>query len=585
MADPARTAALEVLRAVRSADAYTNLALPAALRRHGLSGRDAAFATELASGTVRRQGLYDAVLAACVDRPLAKVQARVLDALRLGVHQLLAMRVPAHAAISTTVALVRSDVGPGAAGFANAVLRRVSEHDLGGWVGRVAPARESDLFGHLSVAHAHPRWVVEALAAAVGGDEIEALLAADNEPPGVTLVARPGRSTRDELPGEPTPYSPYGVRLAAGDPGAVAAVAEGRAGVQDEGSQLVALALASAPLDGPDRALARPLRRAGRQGRAARGAGRRARCAACSPASSSPTAPDWYDVRSAMPTVCSAWWRPTAYAHRGRQGRSTARWSTHPAPGSVRSGAGPRRAGAGSPSDLDALVPLQKALLSSALDSVRPGGVVLYATCSPVLAETSEVVSAVLAARADAALEDATALLPGALLVQGTRGSAARHVPALAAPARHRRRCSGRCCVGSPGDRGPDHRRPGARRHRRPGHEVRGGEPGTVSRPETVPGSPLGRRGPAAPGDTLTRTTGGWSKSTRVRCRGRGGRPPGWDRALFGEAAADVQRLRARSTRSSASCPVPWSGYPSTAPAPRLRMSSSAAVKIRRARP
>ena len=125
MADAARTAALEVLRAVRSADAYTNLALPAALRRHGLSGRDAAFATELASGTVRRQGLYDAVLAACVDRPLAKVQARVLDALRLGVHQLLAMRVPAHAAISTTVALVRSDVGPGAAGFANAVLRRV----------------------------------------------------------------------------------------------------------------------------------------------------------------------------------------------------------------------------------------------------------------------------------------------------------------------------------------------------------------------------------------------------------------------------------------------------------------------------
>ena len=56
------------------------------------------------------------------------------------------------------------------------------------------------------------------------------------------------------------------------------------------------------------------------------------------------------------------------------------------------------------PSDLDALVPLQKALLSSALDSVRPGGVVLYATCSPVLAETSEVVSAVLAARDDATL-------------------------------------------------------------------------------------------------------------------------------------------------------------------------------------
>ena len=276
MADPARTAALEVLRAVRSADAYTNLALPAALRRHGLSGRDAAFATELASGTVRRQGLYDAVLAACVDRPLAKVQARVLDALRLGVHQLLAMRVPAHAAISTTV-----DAGPlrrrprcGRASPTRCCDGCLSTTSAAGSAGS-RPTRESDLFGHLSVAHAHPRWVVEALAAAVGGDEIEALLAADNEPPGVTLVARPGRSTRDELPGEPTPYSPYGVRLAAGDPGAVAAVAEGRAGVQDEGSQLVALALASAPARRPGRALARPLRRAGRQGRAARGAGRR----------------------------------------------------------------------------------------------------------------------------------------------------------------------------------------------------------------------------------------------------------------------------------------------------------------------
>ena len=64
------------------------------------------------------------------------------------------------------------------------------------------------------------------------------------------------------------------------------------------------------------------------------------------------------------------------------------------------------------PPDLDALVPLQQALLSAALDSVRPGGVVLYATCSPVLAETSGVVSAVLASRSDAELEDAAALLP-----------------------------------------------------------------------------------------------------------------------------------------------------------------------------
>jgi 16S rRNA (cytosine967-C5)-methyltransferase len=412
LADASRTAALEVLRAVRSADAYTNLALPAALRRHGLTGRDAAFTTELVSGTVRRQGLYDAVLAECVDRPLAKVQARVLDALRLGTHQLLAMRVPAHAAISTTVALVRSDVGPGAAGFANAVLRRVAEHDQSWWVERVAPDRDVDPVGHLAVAHAHPRWVVEELERAVGPDELEALLAADNEPPGVTLVARPGRSTRDELPGAPTRWSPYGTHLDAGDPGTVAAVAEGRAGVQDEGSQLVALALASAPLGGSD------LRWldlcAGPGGKAAllaalaagRGAGllanerqphrtalvRRALAGAdgvLGVVVADGTTPPWPEGsfdRVLVDAPC------TGLGALRR--RPEARWRRQPA-------------------DLETLVPLQRSLLSAALDSVRSGGVVLYATCSPVLAETAEVVSAVGASRDDVVLEDATTLLPG----------------------------------------------------------------------------------------------------------------------------------------------------------------------------
>ena len=358
------------------------------------------------------------MLAACVDRPLAKVQARVLDALRLGAHQLLAMRVPAHAAISTTVALVRSDVGPGAAGFANAVLRRVSEHDIDGWVDRVAPDAGDDRVGHLAMAHAHPRWVVEELARCVGEVEIEALLAADNESPVVTLVARPGRSTRDELPGEPTRWSPYGVHLAAGDPGAVAAVAEGRAGVQDEGSQLVALALAAANLDGSDRLWLDLC--AGPGGKAAllaalaaeRGAGlvanerqphraglvRRALAGAdgvlgivVGDGTRPPWPPGSFD-RVLVDAPC------TGLGALRR--RPEARWRRQPA-------------------DLHDLVPLQRALLASALDSVRPGGVVLYATCSPVLAETAEVVSAVLSDRSDAELGDAAALLPRALLLEG----------------------------------------------------------------------------------------------------------------------------------------------------------------------
>jgi 16S rRNA (cytosine967-C5)-methyltransferase len=401
LADPARTAALEVLRAVRAGDAYTNLALPAALKKHGLSGRDAAFATELTSGTVRRQGLYDAVLAACVDRPLAKVQARVLDALRLGAHQLLAMRVPAHAAISTTVALVRSDVGPGAAGFANAVLRRVSERDEQAWVARVAPARADDPVGYLSVAHAHPRWVVEALAEAVGEGEIDALLVADNEAPGVTLVARPGRSTREELPGEPTRWSPYGVHLASGDPGAVAAVAEGRAGVQDEGSQLVALVLASAPLDGPDRRwldlCAGPGGKAALLAALAAGSGAGLLANERLPHRADLVQRTLRGADGVLGVVTGDGTRPPWPA--GSFDRvlvdapctGTGTWRRNP---DARSRTGP--------ADLRELLPKQAAILDTAAGLVRPdGGRLIYATCSLLPDEDEEQVRAFLARHGD----------------------------------------------------------------------------------------------------------------------------------------------------------------------------------------
>ncbi len=412
--DPARQAAYDVLVAVREQDAYTNLVLPPILRSRGLTGRDAAFATELVSGTIRRQGTYDAVIAANVDRPLAKVDAGVLDALRLGAHQLLAMRVPSHAAVGTSVDLVRSAVGQSPAGFVNAVLRKVAAHDLSGWVRRVAPDPATDPVGFASVAHAHPRWVVEALGEAVGEAELDELLAADNVAPKVTLVARPGLSTVDELVaagGTSTGLSPYAVRLDGGDPAAVPAVAEGRAGVQDEGSQLVAVGLAEAALDGRDErwldvcagpggksALLAAL--AGERGARLLASERqehRARLVATATATAGAgllgvvaadgTRPAWRDGtfdRVLVDAPC------TGLGALRR--RPEARWRRTPA-------------------DLDELVPLQRSLLTSALDAVRPGGVVAYATCSPVLAETAGVVSAVLAARDDVHLEEAR--LPG----------------------------------------------------------------------------------------------------------------------------------------------------------------------------
>lgn len=410
--DRARLAALDVLKAVRVDDAYTNLVLPSVLRQHGLTGRDAAFTTELVSGTIRRRGTYDAILAACIDRPLPKVEAKVLDALRLGTHQLLAMRVPSHAAINTTVDLVRAKVGSGAGGFTNAVLRRVAGQDLETWIAQVAPDPKSSPTRYGAIAYSHPRWIVDELREAVGARELFALLAADNEPPRVTLVARPGRATRDELPGQATPYSPYGVVLPGGDPGEVPAVAEGRAGVQDEGSQLVAVALAAAAVDGPDAtwldlcagpggksallaALAAgrgaSLVAAERQEHRARLVARNLRGAAgvagvvTSDGTVPPFSPGRFD-RVLVDAPC------TGLGALRR--RPEARWR--------------RRA-----DDLLGLVLLQRKLLSSALDLTRPGGVVLYATCSPALSETSGVVSAVLGSRQDVLLEDATALLPG----------------------------------------------------------------------------------------------------------------------------------------------------------------------------
>ena len=409
--DQPRLAAYDVLRAVSADDAYANLVLAQLLRERGLSGRDAALTTELVGGTLRGQGTYDAVLAALANRA---VDPPVLDALRLGVHQLLAMRVPGHAAVATTVDLVRHRVGHRPAGFVNAILRKVTAHDLDGWVRRVAPDPTADPTGHVAVATSHPRWVVEALAEALDRPaELDALLAADNARPRVTLVARPGLSTVAELGGTAT-LSPWGVTLDSGDPGAIPAVREGRAGVQDTGSQLVALALTRAELDGssdgelwldlcagPGGKAALLAALAGERGATVlaaerqphrallvRQALRAATAGVAGVVTADGTRPAWPPGRFDRVLVDA----PCTGLGALRR-RPESRWRRRPA-------------------DVGELAVLQRALLDAALDSTRPGGVVAYATCSPVVAETVDVVRATLAGRDDVRLDDAAALLP-----------------------------------------------------------------------------------------------------------------------------------------------------------------------------
>lgn len=415
--DPPRTAALETLRAVADSDAYANLVLPPLLRQRRLHGRDAAFATELTYGTLRLRGRYDAVLAQVVDRDLDRLDPVVLDLLRLGAHQLLGMRVPVHAAVSETVALAREQAGAGAAQLVNAVLRRVSEHTLEDWLDRIAEAADpvgTDTSARLAVVESHPAWVVRAFREALVGhgrpaDDLGAVLQADNQAPAVTLVARPGLVEVDELvtggvDAAPGRLARTAAVLRAGDPGELAAVREGLAGVQDEGSQLVTLALAAAPLDGRDERwldLA-----AGPGGKAALLASLAAQRGARLVANE--VHPHRAElVRQSLRAVPPAAVEEVRVGDGRDVGQQEAGAYDRVLLDAPCTGLGalrrrPESRWRRTPADLAALGQLQRGLLASALAAVRPGGVVAYVTCSPHLAETTLVVTDALRAAARA---------------------------------------------------------------------------------------------------------------------------------------------------------------------------------------
>jgi 16S rRNA (cytosine967-C5)-methyltransferase len=393
--DPARRAAFDVLRAVSERDAYANLALPALLSERGITGRDAAFATELAYGTLRVRGLLDAVIAAAAARPVDQVDPVLLDLLRLGAYQLLRTRVDAHAAVSTTVEQAGVEFDSARAGFVNAVLRAISARDEASWVQELAPDPAVDPIGHSAFVHAHPRWIAQAFADALGAaaGELDALLASDDARPLVHLAARPGVLSAAELAdavrGSVGRYSPYAVYLPAGDPADLTPLRDGQALVQDEGSQLVARALTLVPVaDDAGRWLDLCAGPGGKTALlAALAADGGARVTAVEPA----------PHRAELVAQNTAGLPVDLLRADGRQ--------TGLAPGFDRvlvdvpcTGLGALRRRPESrwrrkPADLPALTTLQRELLAAAIALTRPGGVVLYATCSPHLAETLGVVA------------------------------------------------------------------------------------------------------------------------------------------------------------------------------------------------
>lgn len=414
--DPARKAAFEVLRSVREEDSYANLTMPGVLARMSLTGRDAGFATELAYGTLRWQGFYDAILVTCVSRQWADVDADMQSVLRLGVHQLLNMRVPSHAAVDSSCELARTLGSPSGAasraGFANAILRKVAAHDFEYWVSAVGSAEGVE---GLATRWSHPAWIVRAFQNALGdrSDELPALLAADNEPANPVLVARPGRIDPDELRGRdevrPGRYSPLAAVLRSGAPDALDVVRSGAVGVQDEGSQLVALALTRAQVDNPERTWLDMC--AGPGGKAAilagvaaaRGIGLVAVELHPHRAHLIERALGGIPAEIVIGDATTAPWGERVFDRilidapctglGALRRRPEARWRK-------------------SPSDLSTLGPLQRALLRTAITATRPGGVIIYATCSPHIAETEHLVGDVVEGRTDVIIEDARGLLP-----------------------------------------------------------------------------------------------------------------------------------------------------------------------------
>lgn len=400
---PARRVAYDVLHDVGAQGAYANLALAGHLTGSGLSVPDRGLATDLVYTTLRRRMTLDAVLSTVVSRPLDDVDPRVLDVLRMATCEHLYLGKPAHAVVDSAVNLVQSVGAASARGFANAVLRKITARTPQQLLTAATKGLSGD--AELAVRHSHPQWIIRAFRDVLGPAEVPALLEKDNEPPRVTLAARPARFDRDDLPGEPTPWSPWGAYFN-GDPGSLPAVRDGRVGVQDLGSQLMVLALTRAEVDGPDDMWLDM-------------------CAG--PGGKAGLLADLLPEGGHLVAV-------DQHAHRARLVESALRGTPHNAQVVVGdasqiegaysrvlldapcSGLGvlrrrPESRWRRQASDIPDLSALQRTLLDHALAVCRPGGLVAYVTCSPHLAETDLVVEDVLRRRDDTMQEAAGPLL------------------------------------------------------------------------------------------------------------------------------------------------------------------------------
>lgn len=393
-----RGLAWELCRRVFADGAYANLAWEDILGDSELSRDEKAFATHLAYGTLRHTGTIDAIIEKAAGRERSTIDQEVWWVLRLGVFQWLWMHTPAHAVVNESVKLCKKLGLHPASGLVNAVLRKITAQDLPAWIDAITDGvtvHNSDL----ALRHAHPEWIVGLLEQALADSdpagsetELAALLQSHNDPATPTLVVLPGLASK--TPTEtPTKYSPYGVYAEAGSPGADQRVREGRARVQDEGSQLAALVLTSAlPIDAP---IAVADMCSGPGGKTA------LIQAMLSPSGSSLTAIEKAPHRADLVRQAVKPFSGDSPAHRvitGDAGEVLAKEGAlydrvlldAPCTGLGALRRRPESRWRKNSSDLEGLVALQRELLEAAVNHTAVGGILVYVTCSPVLSETAE---------------------------------------------------------------------------------------------------------------------------------------------------------------------------------------------------
>ena len=398
-----RKVALDLLTRVEESDSYINLLLPKMLGPLMLSDADRGLVQELSYGTLRWRAQYDSFINQLTPGKVLSPKLRLC--LQLGMHQLFRMRVPSHAAIHESVELVKG-FEASAAGLANAVLRNA---DRAGFEKLLATSlRGATKQEALALEHSHPQWVVTALNTALEldsrGSELEDLLEANNQTPLVNLVAlNPKAEAELEDRGlERGDASPIGF-ISHGNPEPLLKIDGVR--VQDQGSQLVALAL---------------LEEGNRSGR-------------------------WLDMCSG-PGGKSAVLQAGIAEFGGEldclepnpQRAELVRSALNPkGPGKVIVAPGQSAkadsydailldapcSGLGSvrrkpesrwrkrPEQLAGLVKLQAELLDAAAKALRPNGVLVYSTCSPLVPETNAQIKAVLDLHPELKLENANTVL------------------------------------------------------------------------------------------------------------------------------------------------------------------------------